>query len=143
MTDRPRNRAWHFAWPGTEAGGGGLTIANRGEVLMVDGDRSIHQAILLLLATTPGERVMRPEYGCNLQRVAFMPNDETTAGLAIHHVRRALTRFERRIDVLAVDAINRHDPGECLEVRIDYRVRATRRNGSVALISPLAGGAAL
>lgn len=141
MSGRPRNRAWRFVWPGGAPAAGGLAIAERGDVLMVEGDAAIRQAILLLLATTPGERVMRPEYGCDLQRLAFMPNDETTAGLAIHQVRRALLRFEPRIDVLAVDADNRHDPGECLDIRIDYRVRATRRTGSLALVAPLSGGA--
>ena len=41
---------------------------------------------------------MRPGYGCHLFRLAFAPNDDTTAGLAIHYVRQALERWEPRIE---------------------------------------------
>ena len=53
---------------------------------MIAGDAAIRQSIILLLTTTPGERVMRPDYGCPLHRLMFQPNDATTAGLAIHYV---------------------------------------------------------
>ncbi len=135
-----RYNAWRFNHPDHDGDTPGLAIANRGGVAMVDGDASIRQAILLLLSTRPGERVMRPTYGCDLHRLAFMPNDETTAGLAIHHVRRALLRWEPRIEVLAVDASNLDQPSEFLEIRIDYRVRATLRPGSLTVAAALNGG---
>ena len=47
---------------------------------------------------------MRPTYGCYLRRLLFAPNDDTTAGLAIHYVRSAIERWEPRIDILALDA---------------------------------------
>ena len=56
----------------------------------VEGDDAVRQAILLLLTTRPGERVMRRTYGSLLHRLVFAPNDDTTAGLAIHYVRQAL-----------------------------------------------------
>jgi len=46
-----------------------------------------------------GERVLRPEYGCDLHRLVFSPNDATTAGLAVHYVRAALLRWEPRIEI--------------------------------------------
>ena len=49
---------------------------------MVQYNDSIRQAILLLFSTRPGERVMRPDYGCDIHRLVFSPNDDTTAGLA-------------------------------------------------------------
>jgi len=67
---------------------------------MVDGDDSVRQAILLLLSTVPGERIMRPEYGCLIHQLVFSPNDATTAGLAIHYVQRALDLWEPRVDVV-------------------------------------------
>ena len=67
-------------------------------------EASVRQAILLLLSTRPGERVMRPTYGCDLHRLVFSPNDDTTAGLAIHYVRQALERWEPRIEVIRLDA---------------------------------------
>ena len=94
---------------------------------MVDEEESVRQAVLLLLATRPGERVMRPGYGCDLHRLVFSPNDDTTAGLAKHYVQRALARWEPRIHVLHVDATRvDEDPGR-LDIQLEYRVRATHR----------------
>src|SRR5690349_19505038 len=102
----PRYRAWRFLQPSFDVPetAAGLRVGARGAIEMVDEWGSVRQAILLLLSTRPGERVMRPEYGCDLHRLVFSPNDATTAGLAIHYVRQALERWEPRIDILRLDA---------------------------------------
>jgi Bacteriophage baseplate protein W len=94
---------------------------------MVAEDESVRQAILLLISTVPGERVMRPSYGCLLHRLIFSPNDDTTAGLAIHYVRQALERWEPRIDILRIDAQRNDDDPARLDVSLQYRVKATLR----------------
>jgi phage baseplate assembly protein W len=94
---------------------------------MVAGEDSVRQAILLLLSTMPGERVMRPDYGCSLHELIFLPNDDTTAGLAIHYVRRAVERWEPRVEILRVDAGRNPEQPELLDVVLEYRVRATQR----------------
>ena len=133
-----RHRAWLFNDPGAPRVGSGLAVSPRGGAAMVDGEASIRQAILLLLSTRPGERVMRPEYGCGIHRLTFMPADGTTSGLAIHYVRRALERWEPRIDVLAVDALV-GDDGR-LEIHLHYRVRATLRTDRLVVPLTLGGG---
>lgn len=124
----PRFRAFRFEHPDVDsAGPSGMSIAPTGGVAMAEGHASVRQAILLLLSTIPGERVMRPEYGCDLFRLMFSPNDDSTAGLAIHYVRRALRQWEPRIDLLDVDAgRDDADPGR-LVLLLRYRVRATQR----------------
>lgn len=131
---QPRYRAWRFAQPDA-----GLETALNGGVAMVDGDASIRQAILLLISTRPGERVMRPSYGCELHRLMFLPNDETTAGLAIHYVRRALARWEPRIDVIDVDAGASAEAPDRLEIRLEYRVRAAAKTDALAVAISLSG----
>jgi len=84
---------------------------------------SVRQAILLLLSTRPGERVMRPAYGCDLWRLVFSLNDETTAGLAIHYVRQTLQRWEPRIDILHLDAMRGEDDPGRLDIFLEYRLR--------------------
>lgn len=123
-----RWRAIRFADPGLVSIGraGGLTIAPTGALATVDGDEAVRQAILLLLTTRTGERVMRPTYGSLLHRLVFAPNDATTAGLAIHYVRQALARWEPRVDVVAVDAGADADHPEQLVVELTYRVRASQ-----------------
>ncbi len=134
-------RAWAFRLPELDASEefAGLTLNARGGVAMVSGRESVRQAILLLVSTTPGERVMRPDYGCLLKRLVFSPNDDTTAGLAIHYVRRALEQWEPRIDIVRLDA-NRDEqyPGY-LHVSLEYRVRATQQQDQLSFSFSLAG----
>ena len=123
-----RYRAPQFVHPDFDAseGASGLRISPTGALATVEGDASVRQAVLLLLSTAPGERVMRPEYGCDLRKLLFEPNDATTAGLAIHYVRQALTRWEPRIELLRVDAgLDPREPSH-LVIDLQYRVRATR-----------------
>jgi phage baseplate assembly protein W len=136
----PVYRAFAFQHPDLPSGEGtGLVLSSAGQVAMVDLAESVRQAIFILLTTIPGERVMRPEYGCELSHLVFSPNDETTAGLAIHYVRRALDLFEPRVEVVRIDAgANPDDPGR-LDVVLDYRVRATQEDGQLAVSISLQG----
>src|SRR3954453_5670841 len=74
-----------------------------GGIALVSHDTEIRQSIRLILATTPGERPMRPEFGCALEEFVFASVDATTAGQIADEVRRALERWEPRIDLDAVD----------------------------------------
>lgn len=126
-----RYRAWRFVHPDFDTAGnaGGLRVSNSGRIDMVEEHASVRQALLLLLSTRPGERIMRPNYGCNLHRLIFAPNDETTAGLAIHYVRQALARWEPRVEILHLDASRPPDDAGAarLEIFLEYRVLATQR----------------
>ncbi len=125
MTSVARYRAWSFLHPDFDltSEAPGLGFAASGGIRMVSEDLSVRQAILLLLTTIPGERIMRPDYGCSLDKLAFMPNDATTHGLAIHFVRQALERWERRIDILHLDANSNPDDPARIDIFLDYRVR--------------------
>jgi len=123
----PLYRAWRFAHPDfdIEEAFSGIGISSTGGIEMVAEHAAVRQSILLLLSTTPGERVMRPNYGCDLQRLVFSPNDATTHGLAIYYVRQALQRWEPRIDILRLDAAaNPGDPGR-MDIVLEYRMRKT------------------
>jgi phage baseplate assembly protein W len=61
--------------------------------------RDIEQAIEIIIRTAPGERPMRPEFGCRIQDHLFSPTNEATAAAIAHDVRRALEVWEPRIDV--------------------------------------------
>lgn len=140
-TGKPRYRAWRFVHPDIDAAGefGGLQYSPRGSIAMVEGNDSVRQAIFLLLSTVPGERVMRPDYGCLVHRLVFSPNDDTTAGLAIHYVRRAVERWEPRVEILKVDANRNPESPEQLDLLLEYRVRATGRVESAGFAFDLSG----
>lgn len=92
---------------------------------MVADEESVRQSILIILRTVKGERVMRPDFGCNLQELVFAINDRSTQAAAAFEVREALQKWEPRIDVLEVEASAAGDRGEVLLIAIEYRVRST------------------
>ncbi|WP_250454442.1 GPW/gp25 family protein [Caballeronia sp. ATUFL_M2_KS44] len=120
--------AWKFRMPGEASveHGTGPRVSVTGGIETVAHAKAVRQAILMLLNTRPGERVMRPEYGCALHRLMFAPNDDTTAGLAMHYVRFALTRWEPRIDIVRLDAGRDHERADVLVIDLCYRLRETR-----------------
>ena len=103
-------------------------------IAMAAADDSISQSIWMILATAPGERVMRPDFGCGIHDLVFAVNDATTASRVTADVRRALMQWEPRIDILDVAAaVDQQDPSQLL-IRIEYRVRAT--NNRFNLVYP-------
>ena len=88
-------------------------------------DRSIEESIRIILGTSRGERVMRPDFGANLKRLVFAQNNASTAGLAIFYVREALKKWEPRIELLGVDAEPDVTEGNTLLITVVYRVVAT------------------
>lgn len=117
----------------------GLATSPSGAVAMAHGGELVRQSIMLLLTTAPGERVMRPDYGCPLNRLIFSPNDATTAGLAIHYVRQAITRWEKRAQIVRLDAgPDANEPG-VLTILLEYRVRESGEVHSLAFGVPLDG----
>ena len=121
----PLYRAWQFMQPDAHDDNEaptGLGISATGGINMVEGPAAVRQAIRLLLSTWPGERVMRPDYGCELYRLIFSPNDDTTAGLAMHYIRQAIACWEPRVEICNLDAHRRQDNPSYLDIYLDYRV---------------------
>ena len=111
-----------WAWPAGVDSTGGLAL--------VSGDPELTQALRLLLGPAPGERPMRPEFGCGVHDLVFDPGDGTLAGLVAHEVRAALLRWEPRVDVTDVDVtFDPQRPGVAY-IDVSYVVRSTndRRN---------------
>lgn len=73
-----------------------------GSMALVTAEREIEEAIRLILGTAPGERPMRPEFGCRIHDLVFGPANASTAGEIAYEVRSALERWEPRIDVTDV-----------------------------------------
>jgi phage baseplate assembly protein W len=117
----------------------GLGVSPTGGLDMINEGDSVRQSILLLLSTIPGERVMRPDYGCELHRLVFSPNDNTTSGLAIHYVRQALDRWEPRAQVIHLDAGPDPQAPERLQISLEYRLRRTQHNEQLVFSMNLVG----
>jgi uncharacterized protein len=108
-------RGWAFP-AGANATGG---------IAMVGGVDEIEQAMYLILATTPGERPMRPEFGCPLVDHMFAPLDATTYGQLAFEVQHALQRWEPRVTVEGVDVEPHASDSAAVLITVSYVIRDT------------------
>jgi hypothetical protein len=88
-------------------------------------EQDILEAVEIILRTAPGERVMRPDFGCGIHELVFASNTAQTANLARFYVEDALSRWEPRIDVRSVTVAPDPKDAFVLLIRIDYKVRGT------------------
>ncbi len=101
-----------------------IRIDKQGEIALVSREEDIRQAILVILGTSPGERVMRPDFGAGLKALVFEPINTATKALVKHRVEEALLLWEPRIDSVEVTMADERSLGRLL-LDIRYRVRAT------------------
>ena len=98
-----------------------------GLVATVAYEEDIRQSILIILETAPGERVMRPNFGCGIHELVFAAMDSTTLQRVRSTVEEALRRCEARIEVLNVNVDEAATSEGKLLVEIEYRVRKTNQ----------------
>lgn len=102
-----------------------------GKVASVAFEEDIRQSIFIILETAPGERVMRPNFGCGIHELAFAAVDSTALQRIRSLVEEALRRCEARIEVLAVTIDEAAtDQGQLL-IELEYRVRKTNQVGNL------------
>lgn len=99
-------------------------ISRNGAVRLVTGVEEIDAAIRMILSTVPGERVMRPDFGCAMWEMLFAPLTATTLGLIEQAVRTALERWEPRVDVESVRADAEQSTGT-VHIAVAYRIKST------------------
>jgi uncharacterized protein len=102
-----------------------LQIDARGGFALTNERSEIEQAILIILATCPGARVMRPTFGCRLHELVFAPNNSQTAAQACRYVEEALGMWEPRIQVTNVEVRADSAAEGRLLIEISYEVKAT------------------
>lgn len=106
-------------------------IDTRGRIALAHGERDVEEAIRIILLTPKGQRVMRPEFGCQIHELMFAPNDATTAGLAEYYVRESLAMWEPRIEVDSVAVTSDLIEQERLLIDIRYQIKATHDRRSL------------
>ncbi len=108
-----------------------LQIGQQGGLALTRGHQEIEQAIRIILGTSPGERVMRPEFGCRIHELVFAPDNATTRRLAIHYVEEALDRWEPRIKLKVVNVTSDASQPGTLLIEINYEIKDTYDNRSI------------
>lgn len=107
-----------------------LRVDARGGLALSHEDEDVREAISVILGTAPGERPMRPEFGCGIHDYVFESVDAYLVGRLEQEVRRALDRWEPRIDVVRVElSVEPSADGgvmnELVVIDITYQLRAT------------------
>jgi uncharacterized protein len=109
-----------------------LQFDARGRLSLTRGGNEIEQSIRIILETSPGERVMRPNFGCRAWELVFAPRNATTEATLINYVQEALILWEPRIDLVGVEIVDdsAYDDSVLL-VAIRYRIKNTHDERSI------------
>lgn len=100
-----------------------FTVDGRGRTAEAGYDTHVRQMIEMLLFTSPGERVMRPDFGCGLADLVFEPNSPELAASLQISIQASLQRWLS--DVIDIAALEVGSSDSVLRVRLAYVVRAT------------------
>lgn len=103
----------------------------RGKIMLTSGGNDIEEAIRIILSTRPGERVMRPTFGCRAHELLFEPRTPTTVSLLQEYVYEALRMWEPRINLIAVDVVADDAHDGALLAEIQYEIKATHDTRSI------------
>lgn len=112
-------RAWRFP----------IAPGDNGVIGTVAGPDAVAQSIRIILDTEPGERIMRPDFGCGLRRYLMKPNNVATRALIQRDVERSLATWEQRISLTNVSVDPGEDPALVL-IRIAYVHVRDRKPGN-------------
>lgn len=106
-----------------------LVVDHTGSIALSGGD-DVTPAIRMVIMTAPGERPMRPDFGCAIWDHVYDPINAASLGQMAHAVRSALSRWEPRIDVDRVTVTPDRTADSAVLIEVDYRLRSSndRRN---------------
>ena len=113
--ETPLGTGWRFP----------IQLDGRGAVATAEDEEKIRQSIHIILSTAKGERVMRPDFGCDIHEFVFASMDRTTCTMIESSVREALVMWEPRIDVESVRVSTERYEHGVLDIALTYRIRAT------------------
>jgi phage baseplate assembly protein W len=102
-----------------------------GRIAMSEYEQDVDESIRIILATSRGERVMRPDFGCGIHDLVFRTVDTATLAEVEDSVRSALGAFESRIEVVRVQASAAEGLQGRLDVSIDYLIRGTNNRSNL------------
>jgi phage baseplate assembly protein W len=111
-----------FYWP--------MQVDHTGSIRLTEGADDLDRSMAVVLATAPGERVMRPQFGCRIWDLLFEPVTANLLGLMAQAVRDALAQWEPRVNVEEVTPVPDDKDHALIVINVRYRVKATndRRN---------------
>ncbi len=110
-----------------------------GQMAWSAGEQNVRESILVILRTRPGERLLRPDFGCGLDRYLFEPNSIATLRLIQEDVKQALTRWEPRITLDDIQVGSDPRDARVVNIIIFYTLVATQQRERLNLTLTLQG----
>jgi uncharacterized protein len=101
-------------------------IGSDGRLAWSAGEANIREAIEVILATEPGERLRLPEFGGGLPALLFEPNNTSSRHLMAEQIRRAITDWEPRVRVRSVQVDPDPTDPEAAVATVNYQLVATQ-----------------
>jgi phage baseplate assembly protein W len=108
-----------------------LGLDERGNVTLTEEEENIRACIQVVLGTARGERIMLPEFGCEIHDLVFHPNNASTCALINHYVTASLRKWEPRISEIQVEARPDLQAENQVNVRVSYRVIKTNSTNNL------------
>lgn len=96
-----------------------------GRIRSVEHEEDIAEAIKIIISTTKGERVMRPQFGSGIESYLFEGNDATTMQMIQNEVLQAIMKWEPRVHEVEVEVESDRQWDNQLNINIQYTVRTT------------------
>lgn len=96
-----------------------------GRIAMSVHVEDIKESIRIIISTAPGERLMRPDFGCGIHDLVFSTISPPTIGLFESRVREAISKWEARVDIVSLDISSKDADRGKLEINLNCRVRDT------------------
>jgi len=106
-----------ISWP--------MGVDHTGSLRMSEGPSDLDRSIRVVIATAPGERVMRPEFGCRVWEMLFEPVTPNLLGQMAQAVRDALAQWEPRATIEDVVVRQDDDDHALVHIGVQYVVKAT------------------
>ncbi|MFZ6765842.1 GPW/gp25 family protein [Undibacterium sp. Di26W] len=100
-------------------------FSKRGNARMVSAEEDIRQSLLILISTTPGERVMQPNFGCGLKAQIYENLNESTITILKDLIRRAVIFYEPRVVLEAIETDHSYIYEGRLNIELIYRIVTT------------------
>ena len=111
-----------------------VNVNDAGNFRISQYEKSIAESINIILGTSKGERVMRPDFGCGIHAFVFSVINTATLTLIENSVKEALTLWEPRINLRKVEISTEEAAEGKLMISVDYEVRTT--NNRFNLVYP-------
>jgi phage baseplate assembly protein W len=106
-----------ISWP--------MAVDHTGSLALTTGAGDIDRSLRIVLATAPGERVMRSQFGCRIWDMMFEPVTENLLGAMGEAVLDAVAQWEPRIEVNEVNVLADPDDASLVRIVLRYTVKTT------------------